>query len=69
MWGVVRELAPMVEVWGTLLAEHQPDEAGMCRRCTRGGTGIPAVVWPCPLYVLADQARGQHVPVDGGAGR
>jgi hypothetical protein len=29
-------LAPMVELWEKLLAQHVPDEEGYCRSCTKG---------------------------------
>lgn len=57
MWATAVELAPMAEMWGRLLAEHRPDADGRCRCCTRGGTGIPSIAWPCALFVVADQAR------------
>ena len=60
MWATAVELAPMVETWGRLLAEHRSDGAGRCRRCTRGGTGQPAAAWPCVLFAVADQARLHH---------
>jgi hypothetical protein len=60
------ELAPMVDVWQKLLAEHVPDRAGRCRTCTKGGTGLPGVRWPCSLHGIADAARRSH---DGTAGR
>ena len=54
------ELAPMVDVWRRLLSQHVPDRAGRCRTCTKGGTGLPAVPWPCSLHGVADLARGLH---------
>jgi hypothetical protein len=54
------ELAPMVNVWQRMLAEHVPDRAGRCRSCTKGGTGLPAVAWPCSLHAVADLARRRH---------
>ncbi len=54
------ELAPMVDVWRRLLDEHVSDRAGRCRTCTMGGTGQPAVSWPCTLHGVADLARHRH---------
>ncbi len=51
------ELAPMVDVWQRLLVEHLPDQAGRCRTCTKGGTGLPSTPWPCSIYGIADLAR------------
>jgi hypothetical protein len=66
MWATAVELAPMVGVWRRLLEEHQPDGRGRCRSCTRGGTGISAIVWPCTLFAVAEHARRYHErPVDG----
>jgi hypothetical protein len=54
---VADELAPMVEVWQRLLAQHVPDRAGRCRTCTKGGTGLPTTPWPCVIHGIADMAR------------
>lgn len=54
------ELAPMVDVWGRLLAQHMPDRAGRCQTCTKGGTGLPSVRWPCSIHGIADLARRCH---------
>jgi hypothetical protein len=54
---VADELAPMVEVWQRLLAQHVPDRAGCCRTCTKGGTGLPTTPWPCVIHGIADMAR------------
>jgi hypothetical protein len=54
------ELAPMVDLWRKLLSQHVPDRAGRCRTCTKGGTGLPAVPWPCSLHAAADLARRRH---------
>jgi hypothetical protein len=54
------ELAPMVEVWQRLLAQHIPDRAGRCRTCTEGGTGLPSLSWPCSIHGIADLARRCH---------
>jgi hypothetical protein len=54
------ELAPMVDVWQRLLDQHVPDRAGRCRTCTKGGTGLPSVRWPCSLHGIADAARRSH---------
>jgi hypothetical protein len=52
-------LAPMVDVWRRLLAQHVPDGAGCCCACTNG-TGMPVVPWPCSLHEVADLARRRH---------
>ena len=57
---VADELAPMVEVWQRLLAQHVPDRAGRCRTCTKGGTGLPTTPWPCVIHGIADMARRRH---------
>jgi hypothetical protein len=57
---VAAELAPMVEVWQRLLAQHVPDRAGRCRTCTKGGTGLPTTPWPCVIHGIADMARRQY---------
>lgn len=54
------QLAPMVAVWQRLLAQHVPDRAGCCRNCTKGGTGLPVVTWPCSIHAVADLARHHH---------
>ena len=54
------ELAPMVEVWQRLLAQHVPDRAGRCRTCTKGGTGLPTTPWPCVIHGIADMARRSY---------
>lgn len=57
---VAAELAPMVEVWQRLLAQHVPDRAGRCRTCTKGGTGLPSTPWPCVIHGIADLARRRY---------
>jgi phosphodiesterase/alkaline phosphatase D-like protein len=57
---VAAELAPMVEVWQRLLAEHVPDRGGRCRTCTKGGTGLPSTSWPCSIRGIAEMARRRH---------
>jgi hypothetical protein len=57
---VATELAPMVEVWQRLLAQHVPDRAGRCRTCTKGGTGLPTTPWPCVIHTIADHARSVY---------
>ncbi len=54
------ELAPMVDVWKRLLVQHVPDRAGRCRTCTKGGTGLPSVAWPCSVHGIAELARRCH---------
>jgi hypothetical protein len=61
------ELAPMVDVWQKLLDQHVPDRAGRCRTCTKGGTGLPGVRWPCSLHGIADAARRSHDRTQGRA--
>jgi hypothetical protein len=53
-------LAPMVNVWTRLLAQHVPDRAGCCVVCTKGGTGLPSLPWPCSIHGIADMARRRH---------
>jgi hypothetical protein len=57
---VADELAPMVEVWTRLLAQHVPDQAGCCRTCTKGGTGLSTTPWPCVIHGIADMARRSY---------
>jgi hypothetical protein len=57
---VAAELAPMVDVWQRLLAQHVPDSTGRCRTCTKGGTGLPTTPWPCVIHTIADRARTLH---------
>jgi hypothetical protein len=54
------ELAPMVDVWKRLLAQHVPDRAGRCVVCTKGGTGLPSTPWPCAIHGIAEMARRRH---------
>ena len=54
------ELAPMIDVWQRLLHEHTPDLTGRCRTCTKGGTGLPTIQWPCSIHGIADLARRCH---------
>ncbi len=60
LYPLAAELAPMVDVWRRLLTQHVADRAGRCRTCTKGGTGLPAVPWPCSLHGVADLARRLH---------
>lgn len=53
--GLALALSALSEVWGTLLAEHEPDSYGRCRACRVSGT--PGVMWPCTLRVAAEDAR------------
>jgi hypothetical protein len=57
---VADELAPMVEVWKRLLAQHVPDRTGCCRMCTKGGTGLHTTPWPCVIHWIADTARRSY---------
>jgi hypothetical protein len=54
---LVDELARNPAAVARLLAEHQPAEDGLCRACTRGGTGYRYVEWPCPVGAVALAAR------------
>ena len=54
--GPAAELAPMVEVWFRILADHVPDEDQRCRACT----GVRRAAWPCPVRALAEGARQWH---------
>lgn len=54
------ELAPMVDVWKRLLAQHVPDRSGRCVVCTKGGTGLPSTPWPCSIHGIAEMARRRH---------
>ena len=54
------ELAPMVDVWKRLLAQHVPDRAGRCVVCTKGGTGLPSTPWPCSIHGIAEMARRKY---------
>ena len=54
------QLAPMVDVWERLIDEHIPNRSGRCRKCTKGGTGMPFVPWPCVVYGIAEMARKRH---------
>lgn len=55
-WAAAVELAPMVNTWRQLLDDHVPDPFGRCGACTQGGTGIPAVRWPCGPRKIAELA-------------
>lgn len=54
------ELARMVDVWKRLLDQHVPDRAGRCVMCTKGGTGLASLPWPCSIYGIAEMARCRH---------
>jgi len=50
-----------------LLELHVSDEHGMCRGCTKGGTGLPGTRWPCALRfhaAAADQMIDGGLPPD-----
>lgn len=53
-------LAPMVEVWVRLLADHVPDLGGHCSACTGAGTGAHDTPWPCVVRAVAESARQQY---------
>jgi hypothetical protein len=57
---VADALAPMVELWQGLLARHVPDQHGHCRSCTKGGTGLASIPWPCVIHGIAEMARRSH---------
>jgi hypothetical protein len=57
---VADALAPMVELWQGLLAQHVPDQDGRCRSCTKGGTGLATIPWPCVIHGIAEMARHSH---------
>ena len=59
-WAAAAELAPMTAVWRKLLEDHVPTSGGRCRKCTQGGTGIPAERWPCGPRKLAEAAAELH---------
>jgi hypothetical protein len=52
---VVAQLAQMPDVIAQLLRHHEAeaDGKGRCRGCTKGGTGLRVVTYPCPLARLA----------------
>lgn len=54
--GFVRELARLPITTANLIAAHQPTADGLCRGCTRGGTGQPHRPWPCTLNHVATAA-------------
>jgi DNA-binding CsgD family transcriptional regulator len=58
--GAAAALAPMVDVWFRILADHAPDAELRCRTCTSAGTGARSTPWPCSLRTLAELARRQH---------
>lgn len=60
--GVVLELAPRIDIWTRMKAEHTSTPQGFCsaRVCGRAGTGIPHLAWPCPTRRLADRAAAAH---------
>jgi hypothetical protein len=53
---VVDQLALMPDVISQLLRDHESDSSGRCQGCTKGGTGYPSAVYPCPLACLARAA-------------
>jgi hypothetical protein len=53
---VVAQLAQMPDVIAQLLRHHEADGKGRCRGCTKGGTGLRVVSYPCPLARLARAA-------------
>jgi hypothetical protein len=54
------QLAPMVDLWERLIAQHVPNHSGRCSKCTKGGTGLPSTPWPCVVYGVAEMARRRH---------
>ena len=60
--GFIDVLKAMPELWGRLLAEHQPDPTGKrCRACTTAGTGSPGAAWPCRIRDAAEAARARYL--------
>jgi hypothetical protein len=53
----VRLLCPRPDIVENLLRRHVSDEHGHCLACTRPGTGIAHVTWPCSLRYFAQLAR------------
>jgi hypothetical protein len=53
-------LAAMPDVVASLVRDHVPDLRGRCIACTTPGTGTPHLPWPCPLRLIADNARRLH---------
>lgn len=56
-------LAPMVDVWFRMLADHVPDADHYCTACTHGGTGARRTPWPCALRTVAEVARREYSQV------
>lgn len=54
---VADALAEMPTAVANLLREHVADAHGLCRACTRPGTGTAYLVWPCPLRRVAEAAQ------------
>lgn len=50
-------LAAMPDVVAALVRDHVPDVRGRCIACTTPGTGTPNLPWPCPLRLIAENAR------------
>lgn len=61
--GAAAALAPMVEVWFRMLADHVPDADHHCTACTHGGTGTRSTPWPCSLRTVAEVARQEFTQV------
>lgn len=53
-------LAAMPDVVAALVRDHVPDLRGRCIACGTPGTGTPHLPWPCPLRLVADNARELH---------
>lgn len=53
-------LAAMPDVVAALIRDHVPDMRGRCIACGTPGTGTPHLPWPCPLRLIADNARKLH---------
>lgn len=59
--GAAAALAPMVEVWFRILADHVPDDDDRwCRACTSAGTGARSTPWPCSIRAVAESARERY---------
>jgi hypothetical protein len=58
------EMVRMVIAWRSLLAEHEPDEEGRCRRCAgwRRRRPYPCSVWvSAHRYLVVDDAPGSGI--------
>lgn len=56
-WRFIAELSHAPDAIARLLAEHVPDENGLCAGCGMPGRGTPWKRWPCGMWSIADAAR------------